>query len=125
MKSEFCINHPDRKRYGSNKFCWSCVKEKRKKKKDYADQLSSWYELNLKDLLHDAKIMEVRELAMRYCRSQSSICTILKKQGIKARHRHAYIKKPMGKIIIREVIPDFRDACFTGAKGKETFVSAQ
>ena len=81
-----CRHHPDRERVYRSRLCRDCYNKQMRKyqynKKPDLTILSSWEELNLKDFLHDSKLMDVKNLHIRYQRSYSSIFDILKKYGI-------------------------------------------
>ena len=79
-----CRHHPDRERIYRSRLCRECYNKRVKvyKKKSDKSTASSWEELNLKDFLHDSKLMDVKNLHIRYQRSYSSIFDILKKYGI-------------------------------------------
>ena len=125
MKSEFCKNGDGRPRHGKYAVCHECLKARDRAYAKKVFVAASWYELNLKDLLHDAKIMDTSSLSIRYRRSQSAICEILQRYGVSPKKRRDHIYVAKGKMNIKEIMPDLSRDCFVGVSGKETFVPAQ
>ena len=52
-----------------------------------------WDELNLKNLLHDAKIMDMENLSKRYQLSFSCISALLKRYGVTPKHPYGHSRK--------------------------------
>jgi len=112
-----CRNGDGKPRHKPYAVCHECLKAR---DKAYARKIFvpvAWDELNLKNLLDDAKRMDVKNLSIRYQRSQHYICLTLKKHNVPFKKKQGYASKSKEKIKLSR-LPDLIDTSYVSIDSK-------